>query len=334
MPKNEQAIESIISKVNEILSVPTERLITNYKNTESGVIECPEIRPQVEELRLLLQFVSKGVLQSLPDFQFTVLESAFNTIFAALNRLHTYKKDRQTGDLEQARHLSEFFIRPNDGFKTYFRDSLWPSIHSGVSLRAFGILNDPASNRLAELDDLMGKMREAKREIDSVLETARTEVAKGGVSKHQEIFQNQSQVHRKNAENWGKASIALIILDASIIVGMYFAVKNAAGTNMITLGILSGLLISLVSYTIVISVKSYMAEKHNEIVNRHKANCLGSYNTFAESASDELRDVILQYTTQTIFSPFNPGYLSKDVMQSPLPVIEMLRTVQTERKQI
>lgn len=226
------------------------------------------------------------------------------------------------------------FFRPNGGFKTSFRDSLWPSIHSGVSLRAFEILNDPATNRLAELDDLMGKIRDAKRDIDAVLETARTEVAKAGVSKHQEIFQNQSQVHRKNAENWGKASIALIILDASIIVGMYFAVKNAVGTNMITLGILSGLLISLVSYTIVISVKSYMAEKHNEIVNKHKANCLGSYNTFAESASDELRDVILQYTTQTIFSPFNPGYLSKDLMHSPLPVIEMLRTVQTERKQI
>jgi hypothetical protein len=101
-------------------------------------------------------------------------------------------------------------------------------------------------------------------------------------------------------------------------------------TSKIELGILSGLLISLVSYLIVQCVKSYFAEKHNQVVNQHKANCLGSYNTFIDTATEGVKDWVLQYTTQTIFSSFDPGFLSKELMQSPSPILEMLKSIQTE----
>ena len=85
---------------------------------------------------------------------------------------------------------------------------------------------------------------------------------------------------------------------------------------------------SLFSYAIVLCVKNYFAEKHNQAVNKHKANCLGTYKTFIDSADDERKQAILLNANQVIFSHQNSGYLAKDTeAQNPSPLIEIVKGI-------
>lgn len=121
-------------------------------------------------------------------------------------------------------------------------------------------------------------------------------------------------------------------MSASLIVAgimYYIIVFNIQDlTNKIEAGILTAILISFISYGIVQSVRNFFAEKHNEQINQHKANCLGTYNTFINAADEESKSAILHYATQTIFSHQNTGFLSKEgPTQNPNPIFEVIKNM-------
>ncbi len=326
-------INAIISPQVELLEARAKQidLTQNYKAKLKGkeTVEVPEIKQQIEEFCAMLEEISSDALQHLPDFRLQQLCDSLNKIYSILSQLHNHERQPDRTDKDQKQIYIQFFQYPNDAsYYPALRQVAWPIIIEATALRNKSMYS---GSGLKVIADNVSASSKKLNDLQEILSAAKNELAKEGISKHAQIFAEQSKVHRTNSTIWGITTLILTITDALTILGFYYQVRELP-TISIQLSVLILLMISLVSYTIVISTRNYFAEKHNQMINNHKANCLGSYDTFTKSATDEIKSMVLQYTTQTIFSQFDPGFLNKDSIQSPSPVIELLRNVTNEKK--
>ena len=94
------------------------------------------------------------------------------------------------------------------------------------------------------------------------------------------------------------------------------------------------ILVSLLTYALVISVRNFSAAKHNALVNRHRINALSTFETFALAASDnETKAAVLLEATKAVFSPQVTGLLKNE----PEPahgaqIIEIIKSVASTTK--
>ena len=76
--------------------------------------------------------------------------------------------------------------------------------------------------------------------------------------------------------------------------------------------------------------KNYTAQKHLEVVNRHRQNALNTFDDFFESAGDnpETRHAVLVAATDAIFDANQSGYLSAKIKgsDSANPIQQVVRT--------
>jgi hypothetical protein len=328
-------INSIVSSAVELREAAAagKDLAQNYKSILGGKdpFAVSEIRGYIGDFVYLLPYISAEALGELPVHRLHELHTALNNIYAKLSELHNFVRTPDRTDQDQQRTFIQFFQNNDAGFYVRSREIAWQGIVEGITLSNRKTLNNTehigkANANASEIANILGDMKKLQA-------TAKEEAVKTGISKHAGIFDDQAKTHRTNASLWGFATIILIAANFKLLFYFYGEVGTVEKVS-VQLAILILLVISLVSYGIVVTVRSYFAEKHNQTINRHKANCLGTYETFTESAPDDIKSVILQYTTQTIFSQFNPGYLnsSKDPIQSPSPTIELLRTITSEKK--
>jgi hypothetical protein len=339
MSDKSQRIEQIIARRDEVARTEVKTLITNYK-AGGTTFNIPQIETQVRDFKEFIDFIKKDALECLPLFKIIELQITLDKIFRKLTELHTRKVEPNESVESITRSYINYFNETEISNPNYSksRDLAWPLIMDSITLLNEKRLHESPQEKQEEINRILGRAKMDGVKLDNLLSSYQEEVAKRGISKHASIFDDQAIKHRNNATIWGVVSGVFVLLNVILIYQLYVGVSALSGEGqengrkLIEIGVLSFLLISLLSYLIVQFIRNFFAEKHNQAVNRHKANCLGSFNTFVETASDDIRATILQYAAQTIFSHYNPGYLSKDLMQSPLPIIEMLRTVQTEKK--
>jgi hypothetical protein len=331
-------INAIISPAVELRDAAAggQDLTQNYKAILNGKdpFVVPEIKPYVSDFQELLKWASsKDAIENLSLVRLRELRESIDRIYTKLAMLHNYELVTDRTNHDQKQQFIQFFQNNTEpSFYWKSRERAWERIIEGITL-----LNTKRIEGLSGTEHIATTVKNFEssqkifKDLTQILETAKAESLKGGVSKHAGIFEEQAKTHRNNAILWGVVAVLLLLLNAKLLFYFYEEMKIIEKVN-IQLGALVLLIVSLVSYCLVIAFRSYFAEKHNQTINRHKANCLGTYQTFTDSASDEVRSIILQYTTQTIFSQFNPGYLNKDGIQSPSPTIELLRNVINEKK--
>lgn len=325
-------IDELIDWIAKFQMEEINTVLRNYRKPEgSGTLEVPQIKPQVEQMREIFKLITPSRVSSLPPFKQGDLVNFLEPIIQNLDRLHTLAKDNNQSDENQQKTFTYFFHGggPSDQDRYNYKvNQLWPIIADSMITELVQNYGD----KVREIDGSLERAKKIETSLEQIHKSVSEKEQKETVATHAKVFSDQADKHTNMAKNWRTASLWLLAVDLAIIISSFIASFYVSDSNKIELGIFAALTISLVSFTIVLSVKNFFSERHNETINRHKANCLSSFETFIATASDPVRDTILQYTAQTIFSPYNPGYLSKDAMQSPLPIIELLRTVYPEKK--
>jgi len=330
----------LISRIENFINTPTENLIRNLNNNKGGVLQFDELFYVFDEFKSILLYVDPDAIDSLPDFKVEELNSRLTPFFNKIDEIQNLLKDPSQPDSQQKQRLIEFFnnpVYPNDqgrsGFFQSQKDVIWNIIAQSLSTtKTSEKLNIEAKIILDKLTELQKQADQKNLQLNSILNSAQSELSKAGVEKHSDIFNSQALVHFQGASNWRKYSIILI----SSIVGIAFVffiviaflISTKDRTIIVETSIFGALIISILSYSLSLCVKNYFAEKHNESVNRHKANCLGTFNTFVDSADEDRKAAVLLQATQTIFSHQRSGYLSKDTDASnPNPFIEVVRNI-------
>lgn len=164
------------------------------------------------------------------------------------------------------------------------------------------------------------------------------ELAKETVSKHKTIFFEQAQRHQQSAWIW--LTITVLLIGASllgIISGKLFAVLKLAEfegtgwTEVLQSMFGKGFALSLIYFALSRSIKNYTAQKHLEVINRHRQNALETFDAFVKASGDnrEARDAVLLAATNAIFDANQSGYLSSKTKgtESANPIQQVVRAV-------
>ena len=150
--------------------------------------------------------------------------------------------------------------------------------------------------------------------MNSALAEARIELGKITVSNEAKRFSEEADAHKKSAFNWLIASVVMAILTGAfaLLSHRIFTALGVVASSEHDLQVLSTKAIVIVAllYLVHFCGRAYVAAKHNETVNRHRANALSTYRLLTESVAEERnRDLVLAAAAGAIFAPQETGFL-------------------------
>ena len=154
----------------------------------------------------------------------------------------------------------------------------------------------------------------------------------GSVSEHGKIFDKQAKEHHNAARGWLISTVVLTIGFGFLFYWFFNALKFG-GTEWV--GVLQniftkGFFLSLVYLVLNRSIKNYTAQKHLEVVNRHRQNALDTFERFVSSAArEETKEEVLIAATNAIFDANQSGYLSTKTRgsESTSPIPQVIKAV-------
>ncbi|MDE0484318.1 MAG: hypothetical protein OXI67_17190 [Candidatus Poribacteria bacterium] len=203
-------------------------------------------------------------------------------------------------------------------------------------------VSEPAEKLKEEIELSREQREEAKKnetsrekEFTELKEKVNEELLKERVSKHKEIFAEQTQRHQRAAWIWlGVASVSIAGLGVGILSFGLLDVLDLADAELT--GVLQnifkkGSLLTLFYFALNRSLKNYTAQKHLEIVNRHRQNALETFDDFRDSSKEnpETHDAVLLAATNAIFDANQTGYLSTKTKgsESTNPIQQVVKAV-------
>lgn len=181
----------------------------------------------------------------------------------------------------------------------------------------------------AEAEELSKFIANARGEAERALAAVKGQAAEAGVSTNAQIFVGDAQTHGDGARTWLKgtivmASITLVAAVAALVTVFIYHPKDLAAT--IQYVVAKVLVLSTLSFVVVWCARNYRSQKHNQTLNKHRANALMTFRAFVEGTSDErVKDAILLQAAQAAFSGRPTGFDTPDKESQTInPVVEVL----------
>jgi hypothetical protein len=330
--------QEFFEKVNNFVTSPIDDLIQNKNKQQQGILIFNELKNGFEEFQNILSYVKEDTILALPEFKINELKRRLEPLFAHVEDIQNLQKKPNQADDQQKQkivhNLTKAYnpMNPEDsGFFAKEKDPIWEIIVQSIALSNNNNKKDQEAKAiLKRLEEIENNAKASSENLQNVLNSAKSELSKSGVEVHSEIFKEQANKHKTNSNKWRKYSLILLIITVTVALGFFaiiaFVLNESDTKKIIETSILAGLIISISTYSLTLTIKNYFAEKHNESINQHKANCLSTFDTFVDSADDERKAAVLLQATQTIFSHQNSGYLSKEnEIQNPNPIVEIVR---------
>lgn len=185
------------------------------------------------------------------------------------------------------------------------------------------------STMKAEAEKLSQFIASSHSEATSALAAVKEQAAEAGVSSNAQIFVNESAGHAKLAKRWMIATIAMASVTFSAAVGALIAailVEPASAAAAIQYIFAKLIVLSTLSFGVFWCAKNYKSQKHNQTLNRHRANALMTFRAFVEGSTDDrIKDAILLQAAQAAFAGRQTGFNAPDKdSQTINPVVEIL----------
>jgi len=267
-----------------------------------------------------------------------VVEKLFkmNTVFLAILQPDNNEENREVEEVEIINFSTNLYLLLEE-----LVILLRSAINTALIAKAIPDFTKIVEQRL-NISDYNEKIKvyadEAKRIVDDI-----------ALLPTKQQVSNYSQMFEIDATKFGKVSLRWLIGTflclLGIIISAYiiFQVSGSVIFNPITGNpiiipinqliinqISRLLLISCLFYALAICNKNYKSSKHNEILNKHRANALASFQAFVESPSADAatKNAVLLEATKTIYGIQQTGYVQTENDDSPNKIIEMIQSVQ------
>jgi ElaB/YqjD/DUF883 family membrane-anchored ribosome-binding protein len=187
-------------------------------------------------------------------------------------------------------------------------------------------------------DSTRHELDELKSQIHSVVEDAQAAAAEQGVSQQAVYFRSAADQHAAESSFWLKCSIwsgvALVAYALASLFLHKIAVLAPQNTyDSIQLGVSKAFVFGVLSFFLYVCVRNFLANRHNEIVNRHRQNALMTYRQLVDAQKGTgAGDAVLIHASACIYSPQPTGYDAATGVSSPSSVIELVTKPLQETK--
>ena len=173
------------------------------------------------------------------------------------------------------------------------------------------------------------ELQKHKKEIGSVLSAVKEAAAEVGVSTNAHIFVSESETHHRAANLWiigTGISLALTIGVAIFFVTFSLKYTPASTAQAIQYVVSKVILLSTLSFGVFWCSRNYKSSKHNETLNKHRANALMTFQAFVAGSGDsQVKEAILLQAAQAAFVNRPTGYESQEKESQAInPVVEIL----------
>ena len=168
-----------------------------------------------------------------------------------------------------------------------------------------------------------------KVDAEKALQAVKDQAAEAGVATNAQIFLTDSSNHSTVANKWLIATIcmsSITLVVAVIFVIISFIYKPESTPVAIQYVVSKIILLSTLSFGIFWCARNYKSSKHNETLNKHRANALMTFRAFVEGSGDpQIKEAILLQAAQAAFVNRPTGYEGHEKESQTInPVVEIL----------
>ncbi|MDT7041385.1 hypothetical protein [Candidatus Nitronereus thalassa] len=168
-----------------------------------------------------------------------------------------------------------------------------------------------------------------KKDAEKALQAVKAQAAEAGVATNAQIFLTDSESHGNTGRKWLVATIIVSIITL-LVAGKFFFLsfdyKPESTAIAIQYVVSKLILLSALSFSVFWCSRNYRSCKHNETLNKHRANALMTFRAFVEGSGDQqIKEAILLQAAQAAFVNRSTGYETQEKeMQTINPVVEIL----------
>lgn len=319
-------------------STPLVEYLTEYSSVKPLPTEVDGPKTVIEAINKV-NFILRAAkfLSQRMDFSFIQLETDFVTLSNDFAKFNEYYESLSKFAIKQDKVPD--LLNFNEAFQKVRRH-----IRELVILYDVYHFEDSFSKK-EKLESLITELKEGREEVKKtvaeshqILETSKTAEAKIGVNHYAGLFRKQSRTYF--IYSWIWLGFLVLAICALIKIGMsdeFLKIDKEATPAEITEVVFKKvILISGIFYLIGLFSKNYRANKHNEIVNKHRQNALNTFLIFVDSVQEgadknQTKNAVLLKATETIFSSQATGFLpdSSDGDMSP-KIIEIFKNFPTQ----
>lgn len=291
-------------KIEQLLKITDEELF-HEKDFNKASLSMDNIKRDVNYLKEILHGISE--LDNVRDQNLSgKIESLFRQISNLFDKMKHYNGANK-GDIVSS---LEGVVKNSQSNKNYdgCLDVLYMIAYQKSLKQNLNI-----DSKLKEIDKTKKQILKYEQDAKKALESIQDNANKIGVSKYSTIFKEQADKHSKNAWWWFAGIIFILVTVIACSISLlkgYFNPPNDASWGIIVQFTTAKLIIfSILCVALSWAIKSYKANKHNEVLNKHRQNALDIFETFVNGTSDEqTKNAVLLQAVQSIFAQQNTGY--------------------------
>ena len=225
----------------------------------------------------------------------------YHEVKATLDPIIAYVKSTQIGNFQSE-------------FTAFFQDatSKWKEF------------NEEHEAKLQEHEAKLQELEKLKIERENQLATT-------SIADHVIFFDEQATKHEVAARMWLLGSGIFALVSSIFLLLLWDTIKITGEATTVSAVLLQsffpkGFLISVFYMFLNRLFKNYTAEKHLEVINRHRKNALATFEAFADAAGEnrETRDQVLLASTNAIFDTNQSGYLSGKTSRTDSNLIQQI----------
>lgn len=191
-----------------------------------------------------------------------------------------------------------------------------------------------------ESEALVGSLKKLEAEAQGTLDQVRKIAAEQGVSQQAIYFKTEADNHSAAARKWRigifwVAGLVAVYAFCTLFLHKWGIIAPTNSLESVQLIVSKVLIFGVLSFSLYLSVRNYLANTHNAVVNRHRQNALMTYKALVEAAGPAAsKDAVLIHAASCIFGPQSTGFGSEgagDSMSSK-SVVELVSGVIGEKK--
>lgn len=308
--EREQKHQEVEGLLDELSNVSTESL--GRRLELSPDINFEDVVPDFEKMLDVVKQLHDRDITRLPTTELDRIKKGLTPLQQVINEVQAFSL-QQENPHTACDNIKARIQKMYDDLMSHTMASL---AFTATQSTDYDRIEREAKGVLADVKDtakeFQSTLQQQKEDAQKALEAVQEQAAKAGVSAHSKNYHDQAFAHEKAGKGWFVATVvaasATLLAAVAGLVAVFFYTPQTP-SEAIQYVAAKIVVLAVLWFAIIWCSKNYRSEKHNETLNRHRANSLGTFQTFTEGTSDgPTKDAILVFCAQSAFGHQPTGY--------------------------